>query len=325
MPPDATISGAGIKAEVYTADFGAALKEYARLKKFTLREAIRDQGRLLLRDLINATPPFSGRSLTRMLAARGLTLNARSYVAGQDESAGIANLSARKVGERRVETDIRRVIHGVERLDRAPGAADTATLIVSQTNPRYATHGADLAAGVRQRVAGVEAVRIYADRRGNVYGVDAERFRPDATLADLAETHRKHRLKSGRVTTAGRRDKVVGRWRFLDKLVTKEATVRKYVKRVQDRVGLAKGGWATAFQGLGGRAPGWIARHTRYGRFVPHLDAPDPSFTAVNVAAWAEDPLAQTVVLKAAQTRHRRLQNWIAGALRANARQAGLA
>ena len=224
-------------------------------------EAFKVEGRLLAKELIDRTPPYSGKVVQKILGSQGKSLSR--------QSADISNLTARKVGERRVEKDIKRVILGIRNTSRAPVEAQP-DVIVSQTRPDSATHSNELEWGIRQKVEGRNAIRIYADRQGNVYGVDEELFAPHATRDQMEKHHRKFRDKRGRVTTAGSADKIVGRWKWIQKLVTSEPIQKTYIKAKKLMVGQAKGGWADAFIKLGGRmsAGGWIGRHRKAGNSI---------------------------------------------------------
>jgi len=243
------------------------------------QEAFKLEAKLLADELIRRTPPFSGKALVKMLGAQGKSLSHRNVE--------IEEMSAKKVGERRVEKDIRRVIKGVRGAKMAP---ERPVAIVSQVNPAYARHSNQVEFGVLQKVRGKQAVRVYADKGGNVYGIDIEKFEPKASLEDLSKWHKAARTKRGRVTTAGQKDLVIGRWKFLNQIVTKEATVRKYIRRKLRQVGQAKGGWAAAFMRFGGKMSmsGWIGRHAaKHGRTRSNFTDDQIVIEMINQSAWA--------------------------------------
>ena len=242
-------------------------------------EAFKLESKLLALELIKRTPPFSGKSIVKMLAAQGKSLTWRNVE--------VEELSARKVGERRVEKDIRKMILGV-RGARMPD--ERPNVIVGQTNPRYAHHSNQLEFGILQRCQGRNAVRVYADKSGRVYGMDTEKFIPNASHGDISKWHNAARTKRGRVTTAGSGDLVTGRWRWLNKLATKEATVKSYVKKKLKAVGQAKGGWAAAFMRFGGKMSmnGWIGKHaSRFGRVRSNFTSDQIAIEMINSSKWA--------------------------------------
>lgn len=254
-------------------------------------EAFKTEARLLAEELIKRTPPFSGKSIVKMLGAQGRSLTFRNLE--------VEELSAQKVGMRRVEKDIRRVILGVRG---ASWPKETPTTIVSQTNPRQARHSNKLEFGILQKVRGKNAVRVYADQSGKVYGIDTEKFDPKASMSDLAKWHKAARTKRGRVTTAGQKDLVVGRWRWLNKIVTKAQTVSKYVKMRQKQVGQAKGGWAAAFMRFGGRMSlnGWIGKHAaRFGRVRSNFTTDQIAIRMTNQSRWASAGDPDAIIPKA--------------------------
>lgn len=79
-------------------DYRTKIRQFAELTGRKLGEVIRDEMRLLVGVCINRTPPFSGKALARM---------------GNEGHSG----SAKKVGERAVERDIRYLFRPVSGLD----------------------------------------------------------------------------------------------------------------------------------------------------------------------------------------------------------------
>jgi hypothetical protein len=64
-----------------------------------------------------------------------------------------------------------------------------------------------------------------------------------------------------------------GRVRRWTGLVTPDvAEQKRYIKRIKEHVGKARGGWAEAAIRLGSKQPGWIARHRTEGSFSDTLD-----------------------------------------------------
>ena len=243
-------------------------------------EAFRIEGRLLAKELIDRTPPFSGKVIKKILGSQGTSLT--------NANADIDNLTARKVGERRVEKDIKKIILGVKSTVKQQQPANP-DVIVSQTRPDAATHSNDLEWGIRQKVEGRNAIRVYADRQGNVYGVDEELFMPSASMRQLEQHHRKFRNSRGRVTTAGSKDRIVGRWKWITKLVTAEPIRDTYIKFKKKMVGEGKGGWVDGFAKLGGKisASGWIGRHRKSGTAIVNTSGDKIRIELTNRSQWA--------------------------------------
>lgn len=65
--------------------------------------------------------------------------------------------------------------------------------------------------------------------------------------------------------------------------VAGKGELKKYVKKVQLQVGVAKSGWLAALAKLGGKAPNFVARHgTKYGGFIDSNKGDNPFFTLIN-------------------------------------------
>ena len=261
-------------------EFVAMVNERAAVFGIDRREAFEIEGRLLAKEMIARTPPFSGKSIVKILGTQGASLSR--------QNADIENLTARKVGERRVTKDIKRIILGVK--NTKPPVQNRPDVIVSQVRPDAANHSNELEFGIRTKVEGRPAIRIYADRNGNVYGVDEELFLPKATMDQLEKHHRKFRDSRGRVTTAGSADLIVGRWKWITKLVTAEPIQQAYIKAKKLMVGQAKGGWAASFVKLGGKMSksGWVGRHMKAGYCVANFGKDKIRIEMTNKSEWAD-------------------------------------
>lgn len=65
--------------------------------------------------------------------------------------------------------------------------------------------------------------------------------------------------------------------------VAGKGELKKYVKKVQLQVGVAKSGWLAALVKLGGKAPNFVSCHgTKYGGFVDGNKGDNPFFTLIN-------------------------------------------
>lgn len=263
-------------------------------------EAFSTECRLLAKELIERTPPFSGKKVLKMLAAQNAKVKDSTII-------DIGEKSAMNVGKNAVEKDIKKVIYGVtgaaqEREYSAkpivvtpPGTTKKqAKNISKQLTRQRIKFGKQLMkdGGYLQRLKGQDVVRVYATKGGEVYGVDTESFQPRASMADLTRHHQQNRLSRGRVTQRGTRRLDVGRWKFLNKLVTKAATLNKFIKKKQNNVGRAKAGWGAAFMRFGGRMSmsGWIGKHAmKTGRVITRLDNPtNLSASFVNQSEWTK-------------------------------------
>lgn len=275
--------------------FNARIGRWAALKGIEIPEAFKVQAKLLCHELIQRTPPFAGKSIVKMLGAQGKVLR----------ETDIEDLSAKKVGERRVEKDIRRVVYGV----------NGAQLVGDKSkHPNWTDWG------VLQRCEDKQAVRIFATKSGEVYGVDTAQWAPQASNEDLAKHHNANRTKRGRVTTAGARTRNVGRWRWLDVIVTKEQRVKSYIREKLKMVGQAKGGWAAGFMKLGGRMSmrGWIGRHSDAGECRAQFGKYQASIEIINRSRWATSGDPDRIIAASLAGRDRALKANIEGILKKN-------
>lgn len=309
--------------------FSAFIKKYAAVAMITYRSAFEAQGRELCSRLMKLTPPLSGQSIKRGMWHRDPESLA-SYKAiliadneGDMKKAfeafspfrdpDIEDMSAKQIGERRVEKDIRRVLKGVK--GATMPTRDNPTVIISQTNPRSQGQDIQVDWGVRQKCQGRDAIRIYADRGGNVYGVDASKFISNPTPGDLAKVHDAARGKRGRVTTAGSKDLVVGRWRWLNMAVAPEGAVQAYIDKKKLNVGQGRGGWAAGFKVFGGKisAKGWVGRHIGAGevRGWPPENNTNIKVAIINNSAWASNGDPDRIVDNAMEFRKRDMERMI--------------
>lgn len=65
--------------------------------------------------------------------------------------------------------------------------------------------------------------------------------------------------------------------------VAGKGEVKKYTKIFQSHVGVAKSGWLSALQKLGGKAPSFVTKHgTKYGSFKDTTNSTNPFFELIN-------------------------------------------
>lgn len=242
----------GDSVRVDTSGFEDAMAQYLRLKKVSLSQGVREQAKLLAKELIADTPPTKG-------------------------TVGGKSLSARAAGRARVARDITRAVRPLD--------------------PREWQS---------------KVIRDLIRRKDyEALAAVMERFSSDTVLSFEDIIHIKARV-AGRVR------------KKLPQATPDHQEHRAYVKKVQDRVGTAKGGWVASFEKMGGKAPAWLQSKRSAGTVVDLTQATDPSVEMINRANWAEDSMATAIVNKALRRRQGRMVRWIEGALAAAARKAGL-
>lgn len=103
-------------------------------------------------------------------------------------------------------------------------------------------------------------VRLFVKKDGTVYGTETQLFKPDAST-DTLHSHHQRYFKNGKMTSAGGRDRTIGRWKFVDKLVIRQSVYQAYLKEVFAKVGGLCAGFNAAARALGVPVPAWIKRH----------------------------------------------------------------
>lgn len=100
--------------------------------------------------------------------------------------------------------------------------------------------------------------------------------------------------------------------------------VRDYLKRQQDHVGRAKGGWAAAFRAVGGSPAEWISRWSPVGKVEDRLADPVTAFIrAENLSEWAQNGDEDRIVAEALKSRTRDILTDIEGRLKRAASTTG--
>jgi hypothetical protein len=169
----------------------------------------------------------------------------RDVIAITPPNTGKTNTESKKRGERAVSADLR----GGRRSAGRQGGGIITPLADSIIDSALAT-------GIYQS----ENVRLFVKKDGTIYGTDRSLFRPDATVETL-HSHHKRYFKNGRMTSAGGRDRTIGRWKFIDKLVVRQSAFNAYLKEVYAKVGGLCAGFNAAARVLGVSVPAWIRRH----------------------------------------------------------------
>ena len=235
-----------------------------------------NQGRLIAAELIQRTPPLSNKNVQK---GKGL-----SRLGQVEQPPGdLENLTAYAVGKRRVERDIRKTTKGVKGA-RASIKAGGKRLNVWVYNPVEASDGW----GVKQRCENKPAVRMFSTTEG-AYGAEQKDWQPSVNVSEFTAYHNKQRDSKGHVSLAKQVIRAVGRWRWMETLVTKEQELLTLIARKQKAVGQGKGGWVAMLVACKGKAStsGWYGRHVKSGSC--HVEVSHDSFLieAENHSEWA--------------------------------------
>jgi hypothetical protein len=151
-------------------------------------------------------------------------------------------------------------------------------------------------------------VRLFITKDGKVYGTDKSFFRPNASEGELRTFH-KSKFVNGKMSSAGGRDRTIGRWRFTEKMFVDQSTLDNYVDSQILKVGWAKSAWAACARELrkvtSGSAtrgiPAWVARHDSPNSDVidNSRDLNNPRVTLTNATKYASQVLPQSEVQNA--------------------------
>lgn len=80
----------------------------------------------------------------------------------------------------------------------------------------------------------------------------------------------------------GKNGRVPKNWRT-QYAVAGKGELKKYIRKVQLQVGVAKSGWLAALTKLGGKSPNFVSRHgTKYGGFIDGNKGDNPFFALIN-------------------------------------------
>ena len=139
----------------------------------------------------------------------------------------------------------------------------------------------------------------YAGKRGAklvggaILVIDEYMWRPEASMSEMEEFHKKYRNSRGRTTAAGSWSKDVGRWKPMGLMFVNKDRIQSYMHSVQKRVGSLKAGWLPALyhyaslsNGSVGKITQWIGRQSvRAGSFGGTMsDRGDGSIFSANTA-----------------------------------------
>lgn len=87
--------------------------------------------------------------------------------------------------------------------------------------------------------------------------------------------------------------------------------LKKYVRKIQTRVGIARSGWLAGIIKLGGKAPSWVSRHgTAFGDFVDKSAGDNPFVELINkVRTFPKGSLPVKIVSRAIKAQTRAMEN----------------
>lgn len=168
------------------------------------------------------------------------------------------------------------------------------------------------------KMAGLPAT-IFRAKSGAVYGI--EQGLVSLSGSEMPRHHEKYRSKStGRVSSAGQRDRKIGRWKFINKMAVTKSSFNRYLHKKQKDVGKLKASWVRPLkiyqQKVGGRAsvPGWINKHASvYPATISETMAGQNlvSITVINSANMIRRKIDASALSSAMRTRQKDLNGQV--------------
>ena len=108
----------------------------------------------------------------------------------------------------------------------------------------------------------------------------------------------------------GKNGRVPKNWRT-SYAVAGKGELKKYIRKVQLQVGVAKSGWLAALTKLGGKAPNFVNRHgVKYGGFIDGNKGDNPFFTLVNrVTTFPQEGTPMRILKRAFRVQTKAMEN----------------
>ena len=93
--------------------------------------------------------------------------------------------------------------------------------------------------------------------------------------------------------------------------VVGKGELKKYIRKVQLQVGVAKSGWLAALRKLGGKAPSFVNRHgTKYGGFIDGNKGDNPFFELINrVTTFPQGGTPMRILKRAFRVQAKAMEN----------------
>lgn len=273
-------------ADVDLREFNDALFRLARATRKEFGVVVKRNARLLAVNLAVYTQPWSGKEGN--FAAKGNDLKYNG-------------LEDRKLGEAAVHRDIGRVYRTIEIIYEQI-KMQSKNQKGGGSHAARAFYGAAINGNLERAQRILRSFRIYD--RGAALG----KF-------DKGTRHQARRNSRGRVQS-----------QRADLIVINPKALVTYTKKIERRVGMAKGGWAGAANALGGMRglPQWVTRHKTGGRADDFTgDRDDPYAVLHNDVPWIDQVLNQNGARTAILATQHKMMTHIRHVVSAAARKEG--
>lgn len=129
-------------------------------------------------------------------------------------------------------------------------------------------------------------VRLWIRKDGTVYGTQQHLFRPNASMSEMREHHKRY-FKNGRMSSAGSYERGIGRWKWIDQMVVRESTFKRYLRKQERKVGFYAAGFRPGAEMLGASIASYMKGHSAMGSVSLDLGGDNTlDFSAVNAVGY---------------------------------------
>lgn len=211
-------------------EFNRQFRRFVELSSRSIQEEFRAKLKAIITTVLDITPPAHGKG------TRG---------------------SARKAAQKKIAYDLTGVWYGADRPTRGKRRAGVFTVLSDSLIAAAMESG---------QYQGSDSVRLWTTKDGRVYGTQQHYFRPDASLEEMRQHHKRF-FQNGEMSAAGTYTRNIGRWKWIDQMVVSERSFERYLRSVQRNVGFYAAGWRPSAEAMGLTLPAYMKGHTAVGNF----------------------------------------------------------
>lgn len=268
-----------VKFHVDSARFGKLMRQHAAVFDKDRIQTFSSQAALLLREIIQRTPPQDGKAIRKIMDAGGKSWKFKDSQTG--------SMKARQIGMARVAKDSAKLFYRVANWERTGKPAGDYVFLHS--------------------------------RPDGITAVAPDLYEPSPTVAWMKAVRGRHRGNRGGIKWTTRGEQVSSKLFVVKKYPVSAQVYDEGVAAAQKSVGKAKGGWVDALTKLKAKLPPrWISQFARYGRGRVKITKTGFEMEQVNNSPWANRGDDERVVASSIARRERAMANQIRKALEKN-------
>lgn len=167
-----------------------------------------------------------------------------------------------------------------------------------------------------------DSVRLWVKKDGTVYLTEGRFFRPDASLTEMRDQHKRF-FKNGRMTTATSVTREDGRAKWIGQMVVSASSFERYMRQQKRKVGIYAAGFAPAARMLGATLPAYAKSHNSTGNIRIEIGPDLLSMVATNEVGYREiDSHMRRILQWAVDRQTNKMASQIPNLIRAAARRA---